>query len=415
MNNRINWFLSKSKSSIDYISLLADILNLQANDASNFVTSGGLVSQWIDRSPSANHANATLTARPTLSGTEVQFNGSANALTLSSEINTNASSIYVVFKNLDTITANKMLYGSSTVSGEDFRFFGTTGSGIEKTNYLVSGGGALQSMYGGSVNYHVLGIRRSGSTITVSYNDRTLLVVSNTLGTTAQKIGYLCRGVGGFFFKGNVKAFVVCSGSLSDSNHNGIVSQLMSRYSIPLAADKILISFGDSITASDSWSGPLATNLGLYEANLGIPGTRLTALNSNSGIARFQSQIMTRPYSDRIAILYGTNDISGVVSDTVFAAALDTVLSTLISVGYNPRNICVGSTPYRTGNGNATELNAYRTQIVNLTSTYNTRYCDVLQAMRDGGGDTLMADAIHPNATGYALISSVFQTAFTGA
>jgi len=58
--------------------------------------------------------------------------------------------------------------------------------------------------------------------------------------------------------------------------------------------------------------------------------SRCSALNANRGIARDQSDVITRPYTDYVVIKYGTNDIGASVSAATYAAALSTIVTGLI-------------------------------------------------------------------------------------
>jgi len=196
------------------------------------------------------------------------------------------------------------------------------------------------------------------------------------------------------------------SSYLSDIDNQKVINKLYTDYN--MASDnaaECVMGFGDSNTVgtgSISYLVSLGTSLGVADANLGISGSFLTALNSSSGIARYQSQLITRPYTDYIVIQYGTNDILGSVSSSTYASDLNTMVADLIARGQNPARICLCSNPYQRSGLNAAALDAYRTEILNVATTYGTKYFDFLQDMRDNGGDSLLvtADNVHLNNTG---------------
>ena len=66
------------------------------------------------------------------------------------------------------------------------------------------------------------------------------------------------------------------------------------------------------------------------------------------------------------------------------------------------------SCPYQRSGANATALDNYRTEIVTIKNTYGTKYFDLLQDMRDNGGDALLvvADNAHLNTAAQARMAA---------
>lgn len=389
-------------------------LNLQSDNAANFSLTSTSVNQWNDLSSSANHATGTSTSRPTYSASDVSFDGTNDFLQLGTEINlTGNFSIYIVYKK-NALSNNKVLFGTSSAPDNYYQL--NTNNTIT-VQHAGSSEGALIATQGQMTTYVVLSIRRQGNTYVMQANDRKLYFNSNLLvGTPATRIGLIGKRIAGASIDGHIKAFCVSSSYIDDSVDKRVKAYLYSKYNIP--AEVALVGFGDSITFQNTWLDLLGTSLGLPTVNQGVSGSLLT--NNNPGNAQLSMRnrvgiyVISRYYLDKITILGGTNDILDFVTASAYAADLREIIQILLSYGYNPRNICVGSTPYQTSGANASTLDLYRTQIVSICSEYNVRYADILQAMRDNGGDALMADGLHPNASGGVVIKDTFAAAFTG-
>lgn len=387
-----------------------DQLNLQAV-ASQMVLTSTSVDQWTDISPATNNATSTSTARPVFTGNVVTFDGSNDVLTLASEISIagDFSAYFIISK---PNTGNRPAFGSTSLS-DQMQF----NSNMTITlSFAGQTGGTLSGRPGGLTNTNIFSIRRSGSSYFFKINDRDQLITSSLLtgGVKSLKIGQLARSSAAAFLACGYKAICVASSYISDVDDQKIREYLYGKFSLP--SQVFLIGFGDSITDQDTWISNLGQAMNLPVANLGISGSRLTNVGATAGngIGRYQSQVVSRNYEDRITIVYGTNDL-GAASNSVFATQYGTILSGLISAGYNPRNICISSTPYQTAGANASGLDGYRTEIIALAATYNVRYVDLLQIFRDQPSpDALMADALHPNAAGGNLMRDSFLAAFSG-
>jgi hypothetical protein len=99
-----------------------------ASDAASITQSGGLVSQWNDKSGLNNHATASGSARPTLTAgglngrSVMTFDGTANAMTVAANaaFNSNDLTYFVVFRQ--TSTANKGIYTKLNADGTSLGF-----------------------------------------------------------------------------------------------------------------------------------------------------------------------------------------------------------------------------------------------------------------------------------------------------
>lgn len=395
------------------LSQFMDLINLQSKDSSQFTLVGSKISSWNDGISA--WVQATDANRPTLTGFPL-FDGN-DQLVRSAEISATVFSLYFIFK--DTGAIGKIFLGAQSAS--DYMIHNNIASSYDGIS--ISVGGVSKQVWTAGITgnrYSILSIRRNGNTLTAKLNDRTLLQKISTFAGQATLIARLMSYTGaGFFMTGGVKALCMSSSYLSDIDNQKVINKLYTDYN--MASDnaaECVMGLGDSNTVgtlSTSYLVSLGTSLGVANANLGIIGSFLTALNSSSGIARYQAQLITRPYTDYVVIQYGTNDILGSIAPAVYASALNTIVADLIAHGQNPAKICLCSNPYQRSGANATALDNYRTEILAIATTYGTKYFDLLQDMRDNGGDSLLnaADNVHLNQTAQDRWAAGVLTALT--
>lgn len=200
------------------------------------------------------------------------------------------------------------------------------------------------------------------------------------------------------------------------------------------AAITSAVFFGDSITVgqgasstSKQWSSLVARSTSLKEINKGISGTVLQ--NSfpvllNNGTDRYQKDVV--PYKPaKVFILYGLNDLrynGANFSVSGYQIDLNIVVSGLISAGFAPTHITVGSPPYMMPScydedspfdaGSITKHQRYRDASKAVTVANGCKWADVYQAMLNGGGDSLISpDGVHPNDIGHQLIANIMLAA----
>lgn len=392
-----------------------DLINLESADLSYFTVAGSSISNWAEVG-GTNWAQGTSLNRPTLTGGIPIFDGSNDQLIRASELNLGTQfSLYVVFK--DTGALSKILL--SAQSNSDYIMHDSGPSSLYDRIQMATGGVTRQGWTAGikGNRYVILSIRRNGNTVTAKINDRTLLARTTNFAGQNTTFARLCGFTsGGFNMGAGVKAVCASSQVLSDEVDAQVINYLYTTYGLSSdTAAESMTGFGDSNTVGQGVSSYLiaaASSKGVRDHNLGISGSRLTALDANSGITRWQSQIPTRPYTDYIVIQYGTNDILGGVSASTFATALNTVVGGLIAAGYPAAKICLCSNPYQQSGANATELDSYRTEIETIKNTYGTRYANLLQDTRDNGGNSLLSDLVHLNATGQTRWANLVTAAF---
>lgn len=393
-----------------------DIANLHSVDTSQFTLSGSQISSWNDGISAWTQGTAG--NRPLLTSGVPIFDGSNDQLIRAAEISRTEFSMYMVFK--DTGAVGKIFLSAQSAS--DYFIHNAPASLYDGIVLNVGGVTKLTLRAGITGNrYSIFSIRRTGNTFTARINDRILIQTTNTFAGQATLIARMMSFVsGGFAMAGGVKAFCMSSTNLSDTIDLQVRNNLYSIYN--LAADnaaECVKGFGDSNTVGPgsvfSYLRTLSTSLGVADANIGISGSRCSALDATSGIARYQTQLISRPYTDYVVIQYGTNDILASISAATFATALSTIVTGLISAGYTASKICLCSCPYQRSSANATALDNYRTEILNIATTHGTKYFDLLQYMRDNGGDSLLvvADNVHLNQTAQNGWSAGVLTALT--
>ena len=393
-----------------------DIANLHSVDSSQFTLSGSQISSWNDGISAWTQGTAG--NRPLLTSGVPIFDGSNDQLIRASEISRTDYSMYMIFKDTGAITK---IFLSAQSASDYMVHTSVSGGAFDGIGLNVGGVTKLTLRAGITGNrYSIFSVRRTGNTFTARLNDRVLIQTTNTFAGQNTLIARMMSFVsGGFAMAGGVKAFCMSSVNLSDAIDLQVRNKLYNMYG--MASDNAaewVAGFGDSNTVgtgSISYLRTLSTSLGVADANVGISGSRCTNWDATSGINRYQSQLISRPYTDYVVIQYGTNDISASVSAATYAAALSTIVTGLISAGYTASKICLCSCPYQRSSANATALDNYRTEILAIATANGTKYFDLLQWMRDNGGDSLLipADNAHLNQTAQNGWSAGVFTALT--
>lgn len=406
------------------ISPFMDLLNLQSDNVNNFVNVSGAISQWTDISPALNHATQpTSGLRPLYNSGEPKWDGSGSFLALTNEIGLSTFSLYIVFKRRVVNSADLAILSSDGPGNNFFRLDGSNATiarqmTLNNVDRPPTANFTSSWRIGGEESYQVMSFRRSNGTIVVKLNDRTAITISIGANPTwLSYIKYIGSTNSSLYFDGNIRAICMSSQNISDTIDNSIRETLYSKYALLTASVPKIICLGDSITAGGavatsfpSYIDPLGTAMGMPYVNLGIAGEQATG-----GLARYASQIITRPYTDKVYIMFGANDINAGVPTATFAATISSIAQGLITAGYSPRNICLSSPCYQQSGANASTLDAYAAAVLSKASSLGTRYADILTYIRNNGADTLMGDGLHPNSSGNAAIATVVNIAFQGA
>ena len=387
-----------------------DLINIHSVNSSQFSLTGSSIDSWNDGISSWTSSG---TARPTLTGGIPIFDGGDN-LYRSASVTATTFSLYIIFKNtgalqtsvIGSLSTNTYILHRST---EDI-IMGVP-AGFKATMKPGFGYGAT------ATRYSILAIRKNGNTVVASVNDRPLYITSQSFSGETMTFDKLMGSFfGSFTMTGGLKSVCMSSQYLDDTIHTKVINKLYSDYS--MSSDNTAMTvfgFGDSNTAgvgSTSYLVGLASTMGLHGCNLGISGSRASAYDATSGAVTYP-RLISRPYSDYISIQYGTNDLVTGVSTSTYRAALNTIVGSIISAGHPASKICLSTPPYQLGGINATGLNNYRTEVLGCATNYGTKYFDLLQDIRDNGGDTLMYDTLHLNDSGQTRWKNGVYTAFT--
>lgn len=203
-----------------------------------------------------------------------------------------------------------------------------------------------------------------------------------------------------------------------------------------------LATFGDSITFGMSattperaWPSLLAAEMNVTLVNKGISGTVLQnspAMDGeprpNNGWSRHKADLLGSDRADRIAILYGFNDARYVGAPETFNLEgfirdYRDVVGNLVTSGYRPEAICLGSPPHIPDDGFAVGSEGFTGQtregfeahveaVREIARQYGTYYAPINERMGAEGGDGLISeDRVHPNDAGHAKIARIFAEA----
>lgn len=163
----------------------------------------------------------------------------------------------------------------------------------------------------------------------------------------------------------------------------------------PLAADAVVVAFGDSLTrgtgadAGEDYPAVLARLSGWNVINAGIPGER-----SDAGLARLPSVIDEyRP--DLVILCHGGNDILAGADDAAIAANLRQMIEAARAGG---ADVVLLGVPKR---GLLLESAAFYGELAAGLGVP----CDDEILPRILSRNALKSDYVHPNAAGYALLA----------
>lgn len=386
-----------------------DLCNLQSTDLTKFNLSGNKIIDWTEQDNITKWSQATDSRRPTLVNGVPTFSGANTSLLRSQNLSLTNYSLYCVVQNAGKGDSKAIF---STLSTLDERFSFSTGR--NQAILKFNGGNSWLGHIATTGNRDcVIGIRVTPTTVKVTVNDRIVMIKTFTYSGQSTNIGVLMGLVNNasWSMNGNLKAFCVSSQQVDETTHAQIVDALYSRYNLAsnTSIDSVLVIGDSNIAGSGSATAfpiALGSQLGLSVANLGISGALLTPLAGTTANSVFnrQNQLISKPFKDWVIIWAGTNDLIYNVTANDYENYLSQILSNFQSKGYDMQKVIVCTPPYQKDNARETELNDYRTKINTLSNTYGNKVYDVLQMMRDNGGNSLMLDSVHLNQTAQNLV-----------
>ena len=185
--------------------------------------------------------------------------------------------------------------------------------------------------------------------------------------------------------------------------------------------DKVIVAFGDSITASGKWFSAAEKEFGIKVVNRGVGGE-----NSADGRKRLSTVLALKP--DVVVLSFGMNDAALDMAKHVpletyrqnMAYMVDEMQKRGIKVILlivNP----IGETPYYTRHDKSVfepygGANAFYFQYVEagraLAKEKKLTLVDMYQPLYDTGRwNDYLSDGVHPNDKGYAMFAEAFKKA----
>lgn len=210
---------------------LSPILWLDASDAATITSSGGLVSQWSDKSTGAKHATATGTARPTTGATTqnglnvLDFEGTNNIMS-SAVTASQPWTAFVVAKSNATPLEYRAAFAGTSV-----RMYALDKDNAYK-RYVFAG----LIFYGATISY------TSWSVVAVKINTTSSVIYLNGAsdGTGNSGSGSLadCR-IGGVpensqnRWKGSIAEIILYGSAMSDTDRQAVEAYLKAKWGTP--------------------------------------------------------------------------------------------------------------------------------------------------------------------------------------
>jgi len=307
--------------------------------------------------------------------------------------------------------------------------------------YVSFAGSSTSTIGGANLNYtaNALGLQSiTANTSNVISRDRyrqIQSVANPKTATAAPNTESIALGHwnGGTNFNSNGVLGALVEAAALSQLEAGVLSAALDRYHFRINRKQSLdaVFFGDSITAgvgvaqlTDRYSSQIARRLGLVENNKGFSGMCLQSGSFDGtvapGMSRYNSEIIAQTPSF-VFILVGANDVYRAPDYNVatYQANLQTLVNDCIAAGISAQHIFVGTVPYAsdawyTANPGGSRAEAELYEQASRTVAQNTGaiLVEVYDAMRDGGGATLVPDGIHPNEAGATVIAESFIAAF---
>lgn len=392
-------------------------------DNSTISSTGITLTRLNDKSGNGNDSVPTGTARGTIAtnsdtGKQVlTVNGTTNYLPMSNEITGSSFTIFIVLK-YTPIAGTKVLFSASSNALDYLAHNGTfcvinnTTDGNKLFNQIAQDDSVQ--------NISVICLAKSaGVALKQFYNGREVLTGSVVTGTADHKTGQLLRSNSGFYVPGDFCGFLYYDSYLSDSNISLVTRSLFNTHGASVS-NKITC-FGDSITVgtgatgNNGYANLLATALGKKVVKAGIIGSifQNSTGASRNGYDRYPIELIEYNYNSPLYILYGANDytLTGGLTLAAFTTQYDDMVADLISKGYTPSNIYLGTVCRRQLDAGSVNIQAMGDAIRTIGQNYGCKVAEIYTAFVNGGGDALLSDAVHPNDVGHALIRDTFLAA----
>lgn len=402
-----NAFGSVQNASNSLSIVTMDLVNLQSYNPARFTLVSGKVSVWTEQNLTTTWTQGFDPRRPTLTGGVPVFPGGGSFMQRTGgDVSAVNYTLYAVVRNTLEQDFRAIFSGASPnnwfsfnanriqaalkIGGVDY-YTGNLAATGKRTNVIsirVTGGNNVRVYVNDRIVHTPTPVTFSGQTTSIS-------VIMGLLQSTGWSIG------------GPLNAFCMTSTQVSDAQHTDIINGLYNTYNLSSnqAADAV-IGMGDSNTAGTggvSYLVGLNTQSGLATANCGVSGARLIPIGGSvptQSIYTRRTQFITKPGKDWTVIMGGTNDVNTGVSASDYQYWYNLMVQEYVNYGCDPQRLIIVTPPYILGNDLATQLNEYRDVCAGLATTYNTKYINFLDWMRNNGGDSLLVDRLHLNQTG---------------
>lgn len=204
-----------------------------------------------------------------------------------------------------------------------------------------------------------------------------------------------------------------------------LAAVLLGTACLPAAAldedDKVIVAFGDSITASGAWFSEAEKEFGIKVVNKGVGGE-----NSSDGRKRLSNVLATKP--DVVVLSFGMNDaaldMAKYVPLKTYNENMEYMVDEMQKRGIKVILLIVnpiGETPYYTRHDKTVfepygGANAFFFQYVEagraLAKKKHLTLIDMYQPLYDTGRwNDYLSDGVHPNKKGYAMFAEAFKQA----
>lgn len=261
---------------------------------------------------------------------------------------------------------------------------GSPGLAVHFESLAGSGSGTLEAYVYGNTNCLRLtidGVDQSSSVATATNNAWGWLTIATGLDTSAAHEYLLEFGTGPAYIQ-----------QLRTTNFT-----LNTAY---LPARKVLIGFGDSVTAGDNYGTPVdataswlhlvGVSLGMATLNLGAHSSEVSG--GGGGATRTAQVAGAIPSGSIVNILYGTNDVAGSVSSGTFSAAYLSMIQLINTAAPGLPMLCQRLT--RTSSGD-TSRDTFSGLISTAVATLGVANCTYEQGMYNAYPAT-GGNGVHP-------------------
>ncbi len=177
-------------------------------------------------------------------------------------------------------------------------------------------------------------------------------------------------------------------------------------------SDKVIVAYGDSVTAGGGWTDDLGIEFNANFINAATPGYL-----SNNGVSTFDSHVAVHN-PDIVLLMFGINDVTQATITTstltTFINNMKTLYDKCVAIGAKPifmttNNINVSAfasytSRYSAVGGFETYFPQYQQAIRDLAAETGSDCIDLYAAWNGVDYTTHLFDSVHPNSSGYDIM-----------